>query len=182
MFSEVQKKKVHHLFNVLDANQNGVLQMDDFVQVAETIVDKLELTRDSRVTRLILIKANRLFVQFLIDTNQPDLSISLWDWMKFFEREIEKDGGLLYHFVHRTTFHIFSLFDLNGDKHISREEYEYMWSMYKIPMDEIDFCFAALDKNGDQLISVEEMVLALNDFFYSSKQDCPGNFVFGKWQ
>ena len=114
MFSEVQKKKVNHFFNVLDANSNGVLQVDDFVHVANAIVKKLDLEPGSRTARVILIQANRLFVQFLIDTDQPDLSVTLWDWMKFFEREVDKENGLLHHFIHRTTYHIFSLFDLKS--------------------------------------------------------------------
>ncbi|MEQ9231514.1 MAG: hypothetical protein RIF46_12595, partial [Cyclobacteriaceae bacterium] len=132
---------------------------------------------------LILIKANRLFVQFLIDTNQPDMHIGIWDWMKFFEKEFNRNGqGLLHHFIHRTSYHVFSLFDLNRDKFISFEEYENMWSVYKIPPDECRASFERLDQNDDKLISASEMVDGLEDFFKSNKYEAPGNLIFGEWR
>lgn len=184
MLSELQQKKIEHLFNVLDANKNGELQLDDFVNVAEEIIQQLGLEKSSRPAKLILIKANRLFVQFLIDTNQPDMHIGIWDWMKFFEKEFKRPGkaGLLHHFVHRTTYHLFSLFDLNRDKHISLEEYANMWSVYKIPQDQCEASFKQLDTNKDELISADEMVAGLDNFFNSTKLDAPGNLVFGDWK
>lgn len=183
MLSDLQKKKVMHLFDVLDVNKNGKLQLDDFVHVAEAIIKQLGIRPNSRAARLVMIKANRLFVQFLIDTNQPDLQIGIYDWMKFFERELEKStkSGLVYHFVHRTNFHLFALFDLNGDNHISLEEYTNMWGIYKLNHVDCKTSFKGLDKNGDDLISVDEMIAALDDFFYSDDPRTAGNNIFGMW-
>ena len=184
MLSEIQQKKINHLFNVLDANKNGTLQLDDFVQVSEDILQQLSIDRHSRSGQLILIRANRLFVQLLIDTQQPELSISLWDWMKFFDKEISSSPGetrALDSYIFRTTFHLFSLFDLNNDNQISVEEYSNMWSIYKIPKESCEESFDLLDKNGDLLISADEMVSGLNDFFNSSDPNAPGNLIFGKW-
>ncbi len=184
MLSEVQQKKINHFFNILDTNKNGSLQLDDFVQVSEEIISQLNIDRQSRGGQLILIKANRLFVQLLIDTQQPDMSITLWDWMKFFEKEIEnpREQGPLYGYIFRTTFHLFALFDLNRDNHISIEEYANMLSIYNIDQKNCEKGFAALDKNKDNLISSEEMVNGLNDFFNSKEAEAPGNWIFGDWQ
>ena len=112
------------------------------------------------------------------------MSISLWDWMKFFEREINepRENGPLYSYIFRTTFHIFSLFDLNGDNHISIDEYANMWSVYGISPDNCQRSFDLLDQNHDSLISAEEMVEGLNDFFNSSDPFAPGNLMFGEWR
>jgi len=184
MLSEVQQKKINHFFNVLDVNKNGSLQLDDFVHVSEEIIEQLSIDRQSRGGQLILIKANRLFVQFLIDTHQPELSISLYDWMKFFEREISnpRESGVLYSYIFRTTFHLFSLFDLNRDNHISLDEYANMWSIYKIPLGHLETSFNQLDQNNDSLISAQEMVSGLNDFFNSADRNACGNLIFGPWE
>lgn len=183
MFSELQKQKVMHLFNVLDVNKNGRLQLDDFVHVAEEIIHQLDLDPESRAAKLITIKANRLFVQFLIDTENPDLSIDLWDWLKFFERELSRPekSGLLHHFIHRTNYHVFALFDLNNDRYISPDEYKNMWSIYNINGMDSRESFDGLDKNGDSFISVDELIHGLEEFFYSQKTSAPGNKIFGKW-
>ena len=182
MLSEIQQKKINHLFNVLDINKNGSLQLDDFVQVSEDIIEHLNVDRNSRAGQLILIRANRLFVQLLIDTGQPELSISLWDWMKFFEKEVSAEkSGSLDSYIFRTTFHLFALFDLNDDNQISMEEYSNMWSIYRIPKESCDKSFRLLDHNNDLVISAEEMISGLNDFFTSSDPGAPGNFIFGEW-
>ena len=183
MLSEIQQKKINHLFQILDTNKNGSLQLDDFTHVSEKIIKCLKIEIGSRKGKLIETKANRLFIQLLIDTHQSELSISLRDWMKFFEKEIlsEKQGSL-DGYIHRTTFHIFSLFDLNADNKISMEEYANMWSIYGIPKGECTEIFNLLDENGDSVISSQEIINGLNDFFISSDPNAPGNFIFGHWE
>ena len=103
--------------------------------------------------------------------------------MKFFEKEISsKKKGSLDGYINRTTYHIFSLFDINDDSQISLEEYSNMWSIYKIPPEECAASFNLLDENGDLVISSKEMVSGLNDFFTSSDPNAPGNLIFGKWE
>ena len=80
-----------------------------------------------------------------------------------------------------TNFLDFALFDLNNDNQISVDEYSNMWSIYKIPKESCEESFNLLDKNGDLLISADEMVSGLNDCFNSSDPNAPGNLIFGKW-
>ena len=89
IFSETQKRKVHHLFDVLDIDRNGQLEPDDFVNVGRKIIIQLELDPQSRSARLILLKAYRLFVQLLADLENPELSLTLWDWVEFFRNQID---------------------------------------------------------------------------------------------
>lgn len=181
MFSEIQKKKVAHFFNVLDVNKNGKLQVDDFVKVAKEIINQLELDPNSRTAKLILIKANRLFVQFLIDTDQAEMQVDLWDWMKFFENQLSNESGTLHNFIHRTTFHIFALFDHNKDRFISQEEYANMWSVYGLNGVDCNESFEELDTNNDSLISSSEMIEGLRLYFHSNDANALGNKMFGRW-
>jgi hypothetical protein len=68
MLTDVQKNKIAHLFNVLDTNKNGQLQLDDFVEVSDQIIIHLKWDRESRVSQVLLKKASRLFIQLLIDS------------------------------------------------------------------------------------------------------------------
>lgn len=184
MLTEIQRKKISHLFDVLDINKNGSLQLDDFVSVSEEIIGQLGIDEQSRRAKLLRLKANRLFIQFVIDTDQTDMSISLVDWMRFFDNALvdPKENGPLRSYIFRTTFHLFSLFDLNNDKHISIEEYSNMLSVYKISPEHCERSFKQLDENDDLVISSDELVNGLNDYFTSSDPDAPGNMIFGDWQ
>ncbi|WP_421763482.1 EF-hand domain-containing protein [Ekhidna sp.] len=182
VFSETQKRKVHHLFNVLDIDRNGQLQPNDFVNVGKKIVTQLKLSEDSRSARLILLKSHRLFVQLLTDLDNPELSLTLWDWVAFFRDQIESDQeGILDHYIQRTSRHIFDLFDMNKDKLISREEYANMLTIYNIPQDAAIQGFEELDENQDNFISADEMVVGLGNFFRSSDENAKGNLIFGRW-
>lgn len=183
VFSETQKRKVHHLFNVLDIDRNGQLQPSDFVNVGQKIVQQLGLNVNSRSARLILLKSHRLFVQLLADLHNPELTLTLWDWIAFFRDQIEsEDDGILNHYIHRTTRHIFDLFDMNKDKLISREEYANMLTIYNISHKMAIQGFEELDSNSDNYISSDEMVEGLNNFFKSEDSEAKGNLIFGEWR
>jgi Ca2+-binding EF-hand superfamily protein len=180
--SDTQKRKIHHLFNVLDIDNNGFLQPEDFVNVGKKIVTLLSLDLNSRAARLILLKSHRLFVQLLTDLKNPELSLTLWDWIEFFRDQVEKEeASILEHYIHRTSRHIFDLFDINRDKLISREEYADMLTIYNISQETAIQGFEELDSNNDNFISADEMVSGLRNFFNSSDPDAKGNLIFGDW-
>lgn len=183
VFSETQKKKAHHLFNVLDIDRNGRLQPSDFINVGKKIIYQLKLNENTRSARLILLKSHRLYVQLLTDLENPDLNLTLWDWMAFFRDQIESDEqGILDHYIHNTSRHLFDLFDMNKDKLISREEYALMLDVYNISETLAMEGFDELDTNEDNFISSDEMVRGLQNFFRSGEEDAEGNLIFGPWR
>ena len=183
VFTEINKRKVHHLFNVLDIDRNGHLQPEDFVNVGRKIIYQLGLDEGARSSRLILLKAHRLFVQLLIDIDNPEMNLTLWDWVEFFRNQIESEKGkILKHYIHRTSRHIFDLFDMNRDRLISRDEYANMLTIYNIPQNTAERGFEELDTNSDNFISADEMVSGLKAFFISSDANAKGNMIFGDWR
>lgn len=183
IFSEIQKRKVHHLFNVLDIDRNGKLQPDDFMNVGRKIIVQLDLDKESRSARLILLKAHRLFVQLLIDLDNPDMELTLWDWVEFFRSQIESSNSrTLDYYIYRTSRYIFDLFDVNKDKLISREEYSHMLTVYNIPQNTAKVGFEELDTDNDNFISSDEMISGLKNFFKSNEADARGNMIFGDWR
>ena len=183
IFSEIQKRKVHHLFNVLDIDRNGKLQPDDFLNVGRKIVSQSNLDENSRSARVILLKAHRLFVQLLIDLENPDMELTLWDWVEFFRNQIEAPNArILDYYIYRTSRYIFDLFDLNQDKLISRDEYSNMLTVYNIPQNTAKIGFNELDTNKDGFISSEEMMDGLKNFFKSSDASSNGSMIFGEWR
>lgn len=183
VFSHVHKRKVLHFFNVLDIDRNGILQAEDFVNVGQKIIDKLGMSDQSRHGRLILLKAHRLFVQLLTDVQNPDMELTLWDWVDFFRTQIEsEEASTLYYYIHRTSRHIFDLFDTNRDQKISKEEYADMLAIYNMPHDTATKGFKELDTDNDDQISMDELTEGLRNFFCSGSSEARGNFIFGDWR
>lgn len=151
--------------------------------VGKKIIMQLQLDKSSRCARLILLKAHRLFVQLLIDLENPDMELNLWDWVEFFRNQIESSNArILDYYISRTSRYIFDLFDMNNDKFISREEYADMLTIYNIPQNTGKVGFEELDTNKDDLVSSEEMINGLQNFFRSPDIKANGNMIFGDWR
>ncbi len=76
MLTEVRRKKLSYLFNILDSNKNELLQPDDFSQVAEKMSDSLNFEENSKERLRLKLKSLRLYVQLLTDMEKEDVSIT----------------------------------------------------------------------------------------------------------
>lgn len=177
--TEVQKQKIIHFFNVLDHNGNGVLEHTDFEQVGEDMSDIIGLAENSRERLLLRLKAHGLFIQILQDINKEDAELHLDEWIKFFEEVVLARPN---DYVNQSSTYLFSLFDQDGDGYIDEREYLDMFRAYGLYVSIAKKGFDKLDLNDDGRISGGELVQAFEDFFLSSDENAPGNWIFGDWQ
>jgi hypothetical protein len=181
MLGEIQKKKLLHFFNVMDANHNRVLQPDDFAHVATKISDILEHPKDSRLRLGLQVRSYRLFIQLLTDLGKEQTTLNLEEWMSLFDRILNGESTFIKNYVNRTAAYIFSMFDQNNDGYISIDEYRDMFTVYNIDMKYLSLGFGKLDANNDGKISKDELIEGFSDFFLSPSTDAPGNWIFGDW-
>jgi Ca2+-binding EF-hand superfamily protein len=168
MLTEVRRRKLSYLFDILDNNKNHYLQPDDFAEVANKICDVLSLHNHSKDRMHIQLKSLRLYVQLLTDMDKEDISISLDEWLGLFDSDTPIPPRSAKKYIVKIAAYIFMLFDQDDDHFISKEEYLDMFRIYNI------------DLNYSQ--KGEEMVHGFKDFLMSSKSEAPGNWIFGNWQ
>ncbi|WP_221409448.1 EF-hand domain-containing protein [Marinoscillum furvescens] len=178
----MRKQKLVHLFNILDTNKNALLQPDDFTAVAEKISDKLQYGAESKERLDLKSHALRLYVQLLTDMEKEEVSISLDEWLQLFGSWEIIHPASAKKYIYRIASYVFSLFDQNRDRVISKLEYLAMFEIYNIDMSYSEKGFAGLDANGDGLVSMEEMTQGFKDFLLSPDPDAPGNYIFGNWK
>lgn len=182
MLTEVRRKKISYLFDILDANKNGLLQPDDFAAVAEKISNTLSF-EDVATERLHLkLKSLRLYVQLLTDMGKDDVSISKAEWLELFGSRTMIDPKTAKKYIFRTAAYIFNLFDQNGDRVISKTEYLDMFRVYNIDLEYSELGFQKIDENSDGQITLSEMIIAFRDFLMSSNPEAAGNWIFGNWE
>lgn len=178
----VRKRKLEHLFNILDFNKNGLLQPDDFIHVAEKMSDILGFDKDNKDRLQLKFKATRIYIQMLTDMGKMDVSIDKDEWLGFFNSDLQLDSNAAKRYIFRTAAYIFMLFDQNGDKVISKQEFVDMFTVYQIKLDQSKSAFDKLDTNHDGQISMEEMIKGFEDYFLSPDPDAAGNWIFGDWR
>jgi Ca2+-binding EF-hand superfamily protein len=184
--SDVQLKKIKHFFNVLDENGNKIIQPDDFVNVAYKICDILGIDKKGKECEHLIMQTNRIFVQIIADIGKDeDLpSITFDEWIDFFSKSLIStvpDREPLKGYITRVVFYIFDLFDRNKDNYIAYDEYVEMFRIYSIDQSYSEKAFNSLDRNGDKVISKQELAVAFREYFLSSDPDAPGNWIFGNW-
>ena len=84
--------------------------------------------------------------------------------------------------VSKVAMEIIDLFDADKDGFLSLSEYLNMFMAYRIEIRHSAKAFENLDKNKDDLISRDELLIAIREFFRSDDEQSPGNWLFGFWE
>jgi Ca2+-binding EF-hand superfamily protein len=185
MLTPFQHQKLTYLFNLLDINNNGILQLNDFAELAESVRAMLQYEEGKHHHQEIVRKSVKLFHKLLRDIPYSEnQSIGIQDWLSFFDEEIvnAKDLDVIDEYVELFLVFIFGLFDENKDGYISIDEYQEIFNLFGIDKGFSKEAFMKIDRNGDNRLSKYELAPAMEIFFTSSNETEIGNWIFGDWR
>jgi Ca2+-binding EF-hand superfamily protein len=183
MLTPFQTQKITHYFNtVLDQDKNGILQDNDFLEIGESLCILWRYKAGSD-------EYNRVMDQCLANWRMLENHIkseggvaNLEGFLRFFDKLLSPGNEQLYHdYMHKVVGDVFDDFDLDGDGVISINEYVDLFMCYHIKIKYSAKAFMKLDRNGDDDVSKEELLKALDEFFKSDDPNANGNWLFGFW-
>lgn len=184
MLTDLQQQKLVHYFNVLDYDKSGTLEQKDFLSIGENLSVLWGFPEGSDEYKASLIRCGRIWDDFrkFIDKDQ-DNAASLDEWLEFADETIVNGDEELYsRHINKVSMEIIDLFDTDGDGYLSLNEYLDLFMAYRIEIRHSAKAFTKLDKNQDDLISRDELLLAIREFFRSDNESAPGNWLFGFWE
>ena len=126
MLTPFQTEKLTYLYNLLDLNGNGTLELDDFSDLAEMVRTKLGYELNEKEHIAIAQKSTKFYHKLLRDMpHDANQNIDLEHWLSFFDEEIisENDDVILDEYVGLLLAFIFGMFDENHDGYIQFDEY-----------------------------------------------------------
>jgi len=180
MLSPLQIKKQTHFFNILDFDNNGYIESNDFEAIGENIciVRDFDFETPEYNTIMNMCKAVWSNLVPFIDGDEGRLE----QWLQFMSVLLDPENSDKYKkYILHFTSTIFKMFDINGDNYISQLEYIDLFIGMRIEVRFAPKAFKNLDNNKDGKISHDELLSSVNDFMKSDDPKATGNWLFGGW-
>jgi len=173
MFSQFQKRKIEHHFNIIDFNQDGFLTRDDLYNHGKAYADLIKVPQEKYIAKeiefwdkmneILSIKEERpltnkehLHVFERIMSLSCFLPVFLWDYIELIwsSLKMDKGEGLPYE--------------------------KFAGVMVTEKASEAKEIFNLLDTQGNGKLYMHELYHYWLNYFYSNNQSCPSKWVFGK--
>ncbi|MFY0687361.1 MAG: EF-hand domain-containing protein [Cyclobacteriaceae bacterium] len=183
MLTPLLKEKLTHYFNLLDYDNNGTIEKEDFTAIAENLCVLWRFKEGTEKYNHYMYVFGQSWIDFrnLVDHSDPDHA-TLDEWLDFADKHIVNGSEEFFDkYIGMQMREIFDCFDANGDGYISLDEYIDLFMAYRIEVRYSAKSYIRLDLNQDDLLSRDELFSAINEFFCSDDPLAPGNWLYGFW-
>jgi Ca2+-binding EF-hand superfamily protein len=180
--TELQKTKQVHYFNVLDVDGDGLVEKQDFLNVADRLADlrgyEEGSSRHSNVRRELL----RMWTNArALSGAEEKAHITLDDWLAH-EEEVLDSSVLIHSYVQGIARVLFDILDADSDGVISEDEYHTFFRAFRGDADDAGRAFRKLDADGNGQLTRQEFLEAVTEFHVSDDPDARGNWLLGAYQ
>ena len=195
MLSELQKRKLTKLFCMYDALNFGVLKISDFEHLAQRLSDlrgwKPYSSAYDDITSKFLLLWNRMRAEIKTKSNKPVANQGKYEVIDSQTRhEVNLDEWLYYHDVVLNDENkrnevlsqatsLFSVIDTDDSGNLDKKEWANFFRVYNIPVVYVEETFAKIDRDRDGVLSMDEVLSMIQDFYYSNDPNVSGNYIFG---
>lgn len=178
MLTDLQKKKITRLFNVVDSDRNGVLEKSDIERVSTNLCEGRGWKSGEQ--KWEALKARYAFTWQQVQPFADKDKVSLEKFIEYHDKMLNIPGAYDATVKAMTDF-IFDALDSDGDGKITLAENKAFYKAYGIDEKEADKVFPKLDLNADGHISRAELTDLVTQFFFGSDPEAPGNWLFGQF-
>ncbi len=174
--------RLTRLFNVLDADGNGLLEAADFDRVATELTRSQALAEGSQASLGQRYRHLWETLAAACDANR-DGRVTLQEWLAHHEALLDSDRRLRVEQpayrspIETTARFLFDVLDANQDGRISREEYRAFATAHGLSPDVADQAFEKVAPHG--FLRREELVDMVLEFYFAD-EDCLGTWLFNK--
>ena len=181
MLTDIQTRKLTKLFSLYDANRDGVLVQQDFSALAMRLTKLRQDLHASPQHAQILAHLNQDWQCLCAAADQDhDACITLDEWLAYYDQVLD-DMKLYASRVIALVTLLFDAFDQDNDGHINEHEWIRLLSVFNVLPIYASSIFLNLDVNQDGVLTEDEVLTLIHDFFYLHEPSAPANFMFGPY-
>ncbi|HLO51066.1 MAG TPA: EF-hand domain-containing protein [Kamptonema sp.] len=177
MLTKLQTEKFTQLFNLYDADENGLINFADFEKLVERIVEIRGYEPNSSKINEILHKVTYYWLRLQSEADKNrDQNVSLDEWLNYYEvvlnddERYEQEIGSLVNII-------FDVFDTDKDGAINSDEWIDFLAIYKKNRIDAEKAFAKIDNNKNGVLSRAEFLKAVYNFHHSDEPEVLGNLL-----
>lgn len=182
MIGDLRRRKASHYFDLIDEDDNGLIQAEDFELRAERMAEAREVTDPEARTRL----QNQVMTWWehlcaVADFDDDD-RVTREEWETYWESieaavnqggEAEEKTLRSLDRAARGTYQAIR----TGDGPITEEEFAEWLDAWGVEKSE--GAFRRLDRDGTGTLTEENLIDAVKEFYLSNDPEAPGNALYG---
>jgi len=180
--TELQKAKQIHYFNVLDYNGDGVLEKQDFINIADRLAEMRDYEKGESRHTAVRKEILRMWTNArALSGKEGESEIQLDDWLAH-EQKVLDSNVLIHSYVQGIARAIFDILDADNDGVIEEEEYLMFFKAFRGDTEDGKVAFRKLDDDDSGYLTRQEFLEAVTDFHLSDDPEARGNWLFGPYQ
>lgn len=181
MLTDIQTRKLTKLFGLYDANDDGILEQQDFIALATRLTNLRQGLQASPHHEQILAHLQQDWTCLCKTADKNcDARITLKEWLAYYEHILDDIKQYASRVIALVTL-LFAAFDQDNDGQISEREWINLLSLFNVLPIYASSIFLNLDVNQDGVLNQDEVLTLIHDFFYINEPSAPANFMFGPY-
>jgi len=186
MLAPLQRQKSHHYFDLLDHDEDGYIEAEDFDIQTDRLAEERALSAEARDALRDRMQGWWRQLCATADVNDDD-RISRSEWEDFWdairasvEEGSDAERDQMLDSLEQSARVTFQTIDASGSGEITETEYADWLRAWGA--EGTDEAFATLDRDGTGTLSEEDLVEATKEFYLSDDPEAPGNRLYGTLQ
>ena len=184
MLGDLQELKASHYFALIDEDDNGLVDARDFEIRAERLAEARNVTDfDAQAELRDRVMAWWEHLCAVADLDDDD-RVTREEWETYWEslqasvRQAEGETGRTIQSLERAARGTFQAMNMTDTAHVTEEEYAAWLEAWGVP--ESKAAFDRLDRDDTGVLTEQDLVMAVKEFYLSNDPQAPGNVLYGE--